>query len=169
MVRMIGAALVAVGSAWLGFGAAGELGARVRALEETEEGLSLMAQELELDAPPLEQLMQRLIPRSRGGARRLFEGCQKALEHLEEEPFSLAWQRLVEKEEVLGREGQACLYPLGEVLGRCGWEEQRRILEVTARRLEQAGARAREERGRMSRVYQALGLSGGALAAILLL
>ena len=70
---------------------------------------------------------------------------------------------------LLNKEGQACLLPLGQVLVRCGWEEERRTLDCTARRLEQEAGRAREERLRMGRVYQVLGLSGGAFLVILLL
>ena len=69
----------------------------------------------------------------------------------------------------VGDEGQACLLPLGQVLGRCGWEEEQRALDCAARRLEQEADRAREERRRMGRVYEALGLSGGAFLVILLL
>ena len=169
MIRLMGALFIAAGSAWLGFGAAGRLGARSRALEELAEGLGRMARELELDQPPLEQLLERLLPGSRGAARTLFAGCRAALDHLEEEAFSQAWERLVESESLLNKEGQACLLPLGQVLGRCGWEEERRALDCAAQRLEQEAGRAREERLRMGRVYQVLGLSGGAFLVILLL
>lgn len=169
MIRLMGALFIAAGSAWLGFGAAGRLGARTRTLEELAEGLSRMAQELELDQPPLEQMLERLIPGSRGAARTLFAGCRAALDRLDAEPFAKAWERLVEAEPLLNEEGQACLLPLGRILGRCGWEEERRALDCAARRLEQEAGRAREERLRMGRVYQVLGLSGGAFLVILLL
>lgn len=169
MIRLIGALLIGAGGAWLGFGAAGRLGARVRALEELAEGLGHMARELELDQPPLEQLLERLIPGSRGAARTLFTGCRGALDRLEEEPFARAWARLVEGEPLLSKEGQACLLPLGQVLGRCGWEEEQRALDAVARRLEEEAGRAREERRRMGRVYEVLGVSGGAFLVILLL
>ena len=169
MIRLVGALLIAAGSAWLGFGAAGKLGARVRTLEELAEGMDQMARELELDQPPLEQLLERLIPGSRGAARALFSGCRAALDHLEEEPFARAWTRLVTAEPLLSDEGQACLLPLGQVLGRCGWEEEQRALDCAARRLEQEADRAREERRRMGRVYEVLGLSSGAFLVILLL
>ena len=41
MIRLMGALFIAAGSAWLGFGAAGRLGARTRALEELAEDLRL--------------------------------------------------------------------------------------------------------------------------------
>ena len=153
----------------MGFKAAGRLGAPTTELDDNAEGMGQMAHEREVDGPPLEQLMERLIPRSRGTARALFAGCRQALERLEEEPFPRAWRRLVEEQEALGEGGQACLLPLGEVLGRCGCREQERALALAVSRLDRERARAGEERLRMGRVYQALGLSGGAFLIILLL
>ena len=72
MIRLVGAVLVAAGCAWGGFRAADGLRGRVRALEEMGRGLALLEQELELDSPPLPQLMDRLVPRCRGPARELF-------------------------------------------------------------------------------------------------
>lgn len=169
MVRLLGATLVAAGCGWLGFGAAAALGSRVRALEDMADGLSLLEQELELDGPPLPVLMDRLIPRSRGPARALFRDCRLALERLEEEKFSQAWRRLVAERFELGEEGRQALLPLGDILGRCGWEDQRRGAESLRGRLLELAARGREESRRRGRVYQALGLSGGAFLVILLI
>ena len=169
MIRLVGAVLVAAGCAWGGFRAADGLRGRVRALEEMGRGLALLEQELELDSPPLPQLMDRLVPRCRGPARELFQGCRGALGRLEEESFSSAWRRLVGELEGLGPEGRSCLLPLGDTLGRCGSEEQRQAVSLVGRRLAEAAARAEEDRRRMGRVYQTLGLSGGAFLVILLL
>ena len=169
MVRMIGAVLVAAGAAWLGFRAAQALGDQVRALTEADRGLELLEQELELGAPPLEQVMDHLIPRTCGPARALFAGCRQALDRLEEERFAAAWRRLVEDQELLGSEGKACLRPLGDSLGQCGCTEQRQAIRTARLRLGRAIDEAREERRRTGRVYQALGLSGGAFLVILLL
>ena len=169
MIRLLGAVLVAAGCAWGGFRAADGLKSRVRALEEMGQGLALLEQELELDSPPLPQLMERLIPRCRGPARELFQGCRAALGRLEEEPFSAAWRERVMELDQLGQEGQACLQPLGDTLGRCSGEEQRQAVSLLRRRLEELTARAEEDRRRMGRVYQTLGLSGGAFLVILLL
>ena len=144
MVHLLGAVLVAAGCAWGGFRAADGLRCKVRALEEAAQGLALLEQELELDNPPLPQLLERIIPRSRGPARVLFQGCREALDHLEEET-------------------------LGDALGRCGGEEQRQAAEVLRRRLEELAGRTDGERRRLGKVYQALGLSGGAFLVILLL
>jgi stage III sporulation protein AB len=169
MLRLLGAVLVTSGSAWIGFRAAAGLGIRVKALEEMRTGLALMDQELELDAPSLPALMERLIPRSKGPAKTLFTGCRLALARLEQEEFSAAWQRLIQQLEELGEEGRRALLPLGDILGRCGCEEQRQGLRAVCSRLEQLESRAEEERRQRGKVFRALGLSGGIFLVILLL
>lgn len=169
MVRLVGAILVAAGCGWMGFRAAASLGSRVRALEDMADGLRLLEQELELDEPPLPRLMDRLIPRSRGPAQRLFRDCRQALDRLAEEDFSTAWGRLVMERTELGEEGRQTLRQLGDILGRCTGTDQRRGAAAIRRRLEELTARLEEDRRRQGRVYQTLGLSGGGFLVILLL
>lgn len=169
MTRLIGAALVAAGGAALGFQAAAGLRGRARALEEMAEGLALLERELELNAPPLSRLLARAETRGRGPARALFQGCLRGLEELDREDFSTLWRRLVGERTELLHEGQAVLAPLGDTLGRYDADRQREALSAVRRRLEALAARAEEDSRRQGRVYQALGLSGGAFLVILLL
>ena len=131
--------------------------------------IALLEQELELDGPPLPQLMERLAEGSRGPARALFRDCRRALDELERESLSDAWEELVGARGELGREGQGALLPLGETLGRCGCKEQRRAAARVRIRLEELVRRTEEDRRRQGKVYQVLGLSGGAFLIILLL
>ena len=79
------------------------------------------------------------------------------------------WRRLTGRLSQLGREGQAVVAPLGDTLGRYDGERQREALAAARRRLEELAAQTEEDSRRMGRVYQALGLSGGAFLVILLL
>lgn len=169
MVRLLGAVLVAGGAAWMGFGAAASLRERGRALEEMAEGLALLARELELGSPPLPRLMERLAARSRGPARAMFRGCVKALERLDEEEFPHAWRRLAGERKELGETGRQALFPLGDVLGRCASLEQGRAAEQVGARLLELARQSEEDYRRQGKVYQTLGLSGGAFLVILLL
>ena len=169
MVRVLGAALVAAGGAWLGFQAAAGLRRRVRALRQMAAGLALLERELELSAPPLSRLMELGAARSGGGARLLFQGCRQGLDRLDREDFSTLWRRLVRERTELGPEGQAAAAPLGDVLGRYEVQRQREALSAACRRLEELAGRADADSRRQGRVYQALGLSGGAFLVILLL
>ena len=71
--------------------------------------------------------------------------------------------------ELLSLDSRAALLLLGEVLGRYEADSQRQALEHARQALEREEQRAQEERRRLGRVYQALGLSGGAFLVILLL
>lgn len=169
MVRLVGAALVAAGGALMGFQAAAELRGRVRNLDQMEAGLALLEQELELNLPPLPRLMERGAEYSEGAARELFRGCARGLDRLDREDFSSLWRRLVKELSVLGPEGQAILSPLGDTLGRYEVRRQLEALSAARRRLEELSARLGADSRRKGRVYQALGLSGGAFLVILLL
>ena len=169
MVHVLGAALAAGGAAWLGFRGAAALGEQAAALRDLEAGLALLARELALDAPPLPRLMDRLSERCRGPARALFQGCRAALDRLGEEDLPSAWAGLVEGLDSLDGEARDCLLPLGDTLGRCGWEDQCRAAEAVRDRLSALARQAEEDGRRRGRVCRALGLSGGAFLVILLL
>ena len=169
MVRLVGAVLVAVCCSWLGFCAAEELHKRTQALRQMAAGLVLLERELELGGPPLEQLLTRGADRSQGPARALFRGCARGLERLDEEEFSSLWRRQLSQRKELGEEGQSLLLPLGNLLGRYDAEQQRDSIAAVRIQLEELAARSDTERRRQGRVYQVLGLSGGAFLVILLL
>ena len=78
-------------------------------------------------------------------------------------------RQAVDELELLSLDSRAALLPLGEVLGRYEADSQRQALEHARQALEREEQRAQEERRRLGRVYQALGLSGGAFLVILLL
>jgi stage III sporulation protein AB len=132
-------------------------------------GLALLEQELELDAPPLPQLMERLERRTAGAARQMFRVCRQGLERLEREEFSALWHRAVAETVQLGAEGQHCLDPLGHTLGRFDSREQCRTVSAVRGRLEELRGRTEEECRRQGKVYRVLGLSGGVFLVILLL
>lgn len=169
MVRLMGAVLVAAGGALLGFQAAAGLRGRVRTLDQLEEGLAILERELELNLPTLPRLLERGAAHSRGAARELFQGCVQGLDRLDREDFSTLWRRLVGEQLALDPEGQAILYPLGDTLGRYEMQRQLEALSAARRRLSELSARLETDSRRKGRVYQALGLSGGAFLVILLL
>ena len=169
MIRLIGAVLVAAGGALLGFQAAAGLRRGVRTLNQLEAGLALLERELELNLPTLPRLLARGKAHSEGVARELFQGCVRGLDRLDREDFSTLWRRLVGELSGLGPEGQAILYPLGDTLGRYEARRQLEALSAARRRLEELSARLESDSRRKGKVYQALGLSGGAFLVILLL
>lgn len=169
MVRLMGAVLVAAGCAWLGFQACEGMRRRVRALREMADGLGLLERELELGSPPLPQLMERAADRCAGSAARMFRACRQGLDRLDREDLATLWRRLAEGRTELGREGQEALAALGGILGRYDAGAQREGVAAVRTRLAELADRGESESRRQGRVYQALGLSGGAFLVILLL
>ena len=169
MVRMLGAVLVAAGCGWLGLQGAWTLRARARAAEGMAAGLALLEGELELGAPPLPRLLERAARRAAGPARELFLRCAGELDRLEEEPFAALWRRWTAQCAGLSRESREALLPLGDLLGQREGRAQAEGIARVRRHLEDIAAREREDSCRQGRVFQALGLSGGAFLVILLL
>ena len=169
MIRLMGAVLIAFSAAWLGLSAAGELGRRVRGLANLAVGLELLERELWERGSPLPEVLAQLAQRTEEPASTLLARSAAACSQLEEEPFAKAWRRLVEGLEGMTPSGRAALLPLGEVLGRYEAQGQREAIAQARAALERERARAEEEKLRMGRVYQALGLSGGGFLVILLL
>ena len=169
MVKLLGSALVAGGCAWLGFRRASELRERARALEQMAGGLALLERELELGSPPLPRLLEGAAGRCAGPAARLFSGCARALARPDREDFSALWREETARLESLGEEGREALAPLGEILGRYDCQAQRAGLAAVRGRLEELSGLVRADSRRRGRVYEALGLSGGAFLVILLL
>lgn len=165
----VGSVLVAAGCWALGLRAAERLREREQALRDLEQGLLLLEQELSLRATPLPQLMSELQRRCQGTAAALFAACRCGLDRLDEVSFFQSWQAAVERCRDLNREGKQALLPLGGSLGRYEGEEQCRAVAAARQELTEVLRRAGEERRRMGRVYQILGLSGGAFLVILLL
>ena len=162
MWKLVGAVLVAAGSGWLGLSAAAGLTKRLRAVQSMIVGLELMERELWERGAALPELMAALARRCTQPAAGFFQRCAEGCDRLDQVPFGESWRQAVDELELLSLDSRAALLPLGEVLGRYEADSQRQALE----REEQ---RAQEERRRLGRVYQALGLSGGAFLVILLL
>ena len=169
MVHLLGACFLAAGCGWLGIRAAEGLRRRCRSLRQMAQALALVEREMELSSPPLQQLLEGVARRSAGPAKGLMAACAEGLDHLDQETFSGLWRRQVRGLEELGKEGQAVLEPLGDVLGRYDNRAQKEETAAARQNLERLACRLEEERRRQGRVYQVLGLSAGAFLAILLL
>ena len=169
MWKLMGAVLVAAGCGWLGLGAAAGLTRRLRAVQAMIVGLELLERELWERGAALPELMAALGRRCAPPAAGFFQTCAQGCAHLDQTPFGESWRQAVEGLTLLSPEGRAALLPLGEVLGRYEADSQRQALEHARQALEREEERAQEERRRLGRVYQTLGLSGGAFLVILLL
>lgn len=169
MKRILGVCMLAGCAAWTGFRAARELRRRERMLGELDQGLELLSRELGLSAAPMDELLEKLAQRTTGAAQALFRGAGEALGKLDVQSFSQGWSIVVHNLPDLEQDAREALVRLGQVLGSYGGAEQRQAIAAARKELGQLRERARSEWRRMGKVYQALGLSGGAFFLILLL
>jgi len=169
MKQLLGVCILAGCAAWTGFRAARELRRREKTLGELEQGLELLSRELGLSAAPMDELLAKLAKKTAGAARQLFQGAGEALQKLDVQSFSQGWGVVVGNLPGLEQDAREALTRLGQVLGSYGGAEQREAIDAARRELGQLRERARAEWRRMGKVYQALGLSGGAFFLILLL
>ena len=165
----MGAALLALGGALAGLGAAEQLKRNSRTLWELETGLGLLEQELQLGGLTLEQLMEELAPRSPGESGRLFADCGAALSRRDRPAFPVLWEKLIGEREGWPPACRETLGSLGQTLGRCDSPEQRQAIRQVRERLEALRRTAEEERRSRGRLFQTVGLTGGAFLAVLLL
>ena len=105
-----------------------------------------------------------------GAALGALEDVRALVDELGERSLSQLWREAVADTplDLTGGERLA-LEELGDVLGRYDGEEQRSALARTRAELSRALEQAREETEKQGRMYRALGLTAGALLAILLL
>ena len=169
MIRLLGSVLIGGCSMWLGMHAVNRLRRQERVLSELEIGLLLLERELDLSAPPLPVLMDRLARSCTGGAAQLFRLCGKRMIKLEEYSFARLWTELLEEVEGLNRAGRHCLEPLGQILGHYAGPEQRQVIALIREQVGQLKREAGETLRRQGRVYQVLSVSGGAFLILLLL
>lgn len=170
MLKLLGAALVIGGGAWVGLNAAGELRRRAKALDAWRDALELMANELAFRLPAMPELTERLSRSARPPAGEVFKELQTGLTRLGEAPFEELWREaLTAHPGGLDGEELDILKALGAVLGRYDWEDQCRSLKSARLALAERAERVREELRRKGKAYAATGVALGAFVTILLL
>lgn len=165
MLRLMGAVCVFAALSWCGISRAGWYRRRVECLRAWQsavsEGERLLC-DLEL---PTASFLERLSKQAL-----LAETARVCLHGLErEQPFSTVWtQALAGAELPLRRDELDTLEELGTVLGRYDVPAQRQALHQAGQRLTEQLQQAESERTRLSRMWCTLGVSAGAVAAIVL-
>lgn len=171
MLKLAGALLLMAGASCLGFGAAGQLKARVSCLMALCAALEQMERELTFRLTPMPELMGKLAKTAQAPADLFFARCREEMGRLGERSFGQLWRAALEEETelILEPTERQILASLGDVLGRYDAEGQRLALRTAGTELGECLRRAREERDRLGRVYATLGLGAGAMLVIILL
>lgn len=170
MLKLAGSALLLAGSAFLGAALAGRMKQRERTLTALIQGLAGMERELSFCLPPMVDWLLAAAEGAPEPAAGFLRDCGEALDRQEGRPLAQLWQEAASRRlQALTREDLVPLMALGAVLGRYGWEDQRKALAETGERLSSALALAQEERRGKGRVYSALSLAAGAFLVIVLI
>lgn len=162
--RLAGALLLILAGAALGLERGARVKGRVRLLSALCAALSVMAEEISLLRTPLPELASRLAASGPEELRSFFA----ALSPPGGAPFSEKWAEEVNSLP-LNAEARETLSSLGLSLGRYDAQSQCAQIELTRTRLERLTQEARAERDGRAKIYPGLGLSLGAMAAVILL
>lgn len=159
-----GALLVTAAGAAAGLRKKGELCRRIGVLSALVTALGLMEQEVAALQRPLPELFGTL---ARDGPEETQSFFSSVAEKIGSAPISALWR---EQADALPLSGQTrkTLAALGLSLGRCDADRQAAEIALTRRRLDLALQQEREELRVHGRTYTGLGLSLGAMLAIIL-
>lgn len=170
MIRMVGAALLAGGSAMLGVCAVRHMNSRVKDLNQLLIGMETMARELDYRLAPLPELLRQAAAQSDGRASMFYDLCAQGAEHLNGRTFQTVWCQALEAAQLrLERGDVELLEQLGGVMGRYDGESQRKALDTAMARLEARQSAAADQSRRLGRVYSVLSLTAGGFLMILLI
>lgn len=168
MMRLVGAACLACGAIAIGLGAIAHLEGRVKDLRGLLAGLECIQRELSWKLAPLPEALSLAAQQGKGSTGTFFSLCAQGAQHLRGRTFAQVWQQAVEASQLrLEAVDTQLLEGLGTVLGQYDGDSQRLALEHTRGQLEEQLAQAVEQRGRLGRVYGALGVTAGAVLMIL--
>ncbi len=168
MIRLIGAILVAGGTAAVGAAAVQGLKARARLLSALIGALDIMQSELYFKLTPLPELTERLAREADAPIRPFFKKLSAGMESLGEHSFASLWEHALQACGQFWRQAEKTLLSeLGGVLGRYDTEGQTRIIAYIRARLEGLLTQAEADCRQQGRVYGALGVVCGLAMVII--
>lgn len=169
MLRLTGALLLFGGACRLGWQVGEERLGRTKNLWVLMVALERLRQELTFHLTPLPELLADLGGRTEGAVGAFLRRCGGTA-GWEEAGFSSAWKRETQMLRGCLPDGALdCLTRLGDGLGRCGWEEQERLIDAVLHELEHCFREEQEEGRRRARLCRILGAAGGAMLVLWLL
>lgn len=170
VVKLLGAALVVGSAALIGNTMARNYSERPRQLAEIASAFAVLETEISYVRTPLAEALVRACGTRRGVGTRVFRLAADLIRSSELLPGE-AWRTAVHRVypwSALAPEDRDALLAFGETLGACGAEDQLRHLALARERLRANEVRARDEAERMARMWRYLGVTVGAMVALLL-
>lgn len=164
IARLCGALLLVTAGAALGLEGSTRVKRRVRVLSALSAALGVMAEEISMLRTPLPELFAQLSGRAGPELRGFFA----ALSEPDDGPLSGKWGECVDALP-LSPEERETLRSLSLSLGRYDAPSQCAQIELVRAQIGRLAQEARTERDGRAKTYLGLGLSLGAMAAVVLL
>lgn len=168
MLHLMGSALIFLGTCWVGWAAAREKKRKAENLREMAAAIRMMEREIGVRMTPLPELLCLASAQSNGSVGMFFKECAVFAKN-NDGLFAEKWEKALRKLETeIEKESLECLVQLGKEISRYSWEEEKRLLSLTADNLEEDFQQATKESAKCGRLYRTLGAAAGAMLVILL-
>lgn len=169
MLKLFGAVLVIAASLRWGIQSSEALRYHVTLLSHIISSLRVMSGEICTNMTPMCDVLQRLSETGGETVRPFYGKVYRSMQSLGERSFCELWQGAVTELCALTPEELDIVRGLGDCLGRYDVNEQARLINGAAARLERALKAAEERRQRDAKVYAAFSLTAGLLTVIILI
>ena len=170
MVKLLGAVLVVGSSGVIGNVVARGYSERPRQLSELISGFTLLETEISYAKTPLSEALMRAGGRKGSDARRIFETASHIIASGNQSPGQ-AWETavtVISPVSALTTEDRDALLAFGAKLGSCTSTDQLRHIALVRERLRANEMKARDKASETARMWRYLGLSVGAMIALML-
>lgn len=169
-MKWLGAALILLGSFWMGASLIQKMDRRTRTLRALTAALDILTHELDFSLPAMPDWLEAAAGRSPEPVSAFLRSCARRLRRQEGQPMTKIWSGAAQQclSDLKSCDMQALL-TVGQVLGRYDATSQRDTLTAARRQLEELAVQAAQERRRCGKVYGTLCGAGGMLLVILLL
>lgn len=171
MMKIIGAVIVCLSSAALGYKKSVMIEQRLDILNEFEKSLILLKGEIKYSAASLPEATESVYNRTFGYIKSFYEKVSKDLSNNIELTIKQIWEdnaRLCFKEEFIDAEDLNVITELGTQLGHLDVSMQLRAIELCMNRLKERQLAATKEIKDKSRLYKTMGVAGGVLITLVL-
>lgn len=166
-LKLIGAVCIVTACGGGGVLAAQKLQQRVVLLRQLEQGLSLLAGEIDYGATPLAQALQQTGAALEGQAATLFLQTAAELGQSQGTTAEQAWRHGLASG-VWQPEDEDILRRLGQGLGLSGRNDQLKRLDSARRQLAENCRQAQEQAAGYGKIWRSLGWGGGLILALFL-
>lgn len=161
-MRLVGLIFVFLTGCLIGIQRSAQLKKRVRILRLLQSMVNDLGTQLRFQTPTVWELLSFLC------AQELYQPLGFLGQVSDSERFFDGWRTAVEQDFTLQGEEKQLLTELGSVLGTTDTEGQLSALELIGTRLCQLTAEAQQSAEEKGKLYRALGILGGAAAAVVL-